>query len=90
MAKKPLATEKEKFKFSKDSNGFSILCKKHQSINRENSLEEITKRFLKYIIKSKTNIFNINDVVDALNIKKRRIYDVTNVLEGKYNYIINI
>ena len=54
-----------------------------QNRKKKNSLEEITKKFIKYIRSSKTDIIDLNDVVKALNIKKRRIYDITNVLEGK-------
>ena len=49
---------------------------------RENSLGELTKNFIKYIkSKGKVNI-NINDLVKDLGVKKRRIYDITNVLQG--------
>ena len=38
--------------------------------------------------KIKKNIkLNLNDIVKKLNVKKRRIYDITNVLEGKNNII---
>ena len=48
----------------------------------ENSLGQLTKNFLKYIKeKGRVNI-NINDLVKDLKVKKRRIYDITNVLQG--------
>ncbi len=48
----------------------------------ENSLGQLTKNFLNYIkMKGKVNI-NINDLVEELGVKKRRIYDITNVLQG--------
>ncbi len=50
---------------------------------QENSLGELTKNFIKYIKKQEGKEININDVVRELKVKKRRIYDITNVLEGK-------
>ena len=38
---------------------------------------------MKYVKESKNFLININDVVKKLKVKKRRIYDITNVLEGK-------
>ena len=54
---------------------------------QENSLGEITRSFTKLIKSQKDKILNINDVVKQLKVKKRRIYDITNVLEG--NFLIN-
>ena len=66
---------------------FSTIKKKQRkSIH---SLDEITKKFIKYIIRLKTDKINVHEVVRALNIKKRRrIYDITNVFQGKYLLII--
>ena len=52
---------------------------------QENSLGELTKNFINYIRKSGKNTVNINELVKELKVKKRRIYDITNVLEGKNN-----
>ena len=79
---------RKKTKFSKSSEKTSFLGRKHKLDRSENSLEEIAKKFFKYISKIKTNIINVNDVVKELNVKKRRIYDVTNVLEGNYIFIL--
>ena len=49
---------------------------------QENSLGELTKNFINYIRKSGKNTVNINELVKELKVKKRRIYDITNVLEG--------
>jgi hypothetical protein len=65
------------------SKSFNILGKKHQRMKRENSLEILTLKFIKYIISSSTNCINLKEASKALNIKRRRIYDITNVLEGK-------
>ena len=52
--------------------------------NRQiNSLDEITKKFIQYVLKSKSPIINLNLLSKNINVKKRRIYDITNVLEGK-------
>ena len=48
----------------------------------ENSLGELTKNFVNYIKTSGRKTININDLVHELKVKKRRIYDITNVLEG--------
>lgn len=49
---------------------------------QENSLGELTKNFIKLIKEQGENIVHINEVVKKLKVKKRRIYDITNVLEG--------
>ena len=49
---------------------------------KENSLGQLTRNFLQYIKqKGRINI-NINDLVKDLSVKKRRLYDITNVLQG--------
>ena len=52
---------------------------------QENSLGELTKNFIDFIQSQGDKIININDVVRKLKVKKRRIYDITNVLEGIIN-----
>jgi transcription factor E2F3 len=49
---------------------------------QENSLGELTKNFIEYIKESGKETININELVKRLKVKKRRIYDITNVLEG--------
>lgn len=49
---------------------------------QENSLGQLTKNFINYVKESGKNTININDLVKKLKVKKRRIYDITNVLEG--------
>ena len=49
---------------------------------RENSLGQLTKNFIQYIKKKGRVNININDLVKDLSVKKRRIYDITNVLQG--------
>ena len=59
------------------------LDKKQKKERQENSLDELTRAFMKYVKESKNFLININDVVKKLKLKNRRIYDITNVLEGK-------
>ena len=52
--------------------------------NRQNnSLDELTKRFIKYVDELGNEKINLNMVMKKIKAKKRRIYDITNVLEGK-------
>jgi transcription factor E2F3 len=53
-----------------------------ESTKQENSLGQLTKNFLEYIKKKESAKININDLVNDLSVKKRRIYDITNVLQG--------
>lgn len=66
----------------------SFLGKKSKLERKKNSLEEIAQKFIKYISKLKNDKIYIKNVVKALNIKQRRIYDITNVLEGRYIYYL--
>jgi len=49
---------------------------------QENSLGELTKKFIELIKQSENNTIDLNYAVNQLNVQKRRIYDITNVLEG--------
>ena len=80
LSKKKKFHIKKRSVFQKKSNNLPL---GKENRKKKNSLEEITKKFIKYIRSSKTDIIDLKDVVKALNIKKRRIYDITNVLEGK-------
>jgi hypothetical protein len=48
-----------------------------------NSLDELTKKFLKCAMEANDSIINLNTIMKKIKVKKRRIYDITNVLEGK-------
>lgn len=56
-----------------------------QKKRKDNSLVELTKNFIEYIKTESPNdhIIQISKMVKRLKVKKRRIYDITNVLEGK-------
>lgn len=63
-----------------DKNSQCQLKKKRQ--RQENSLGELTKSFIDFVKAKGSDQININDIVKKLKVKKRRIYDITNVLEG--------
>ena len=49
---------------------------------QDNSLSQLTQSFLDYIKKKGRVRISINELVEDLKVKKRRIYDITNVLQG--------
>ena len=49
----------------------------------ENSLGELTRRFITIIKDSSPQLsVDLNEAAELLGVPKRRIYDITNVLEG--------
>ncbi|XP_060948768.1 transcription factor E2F3 [Limanda limanda] len=48
----------------------------------DTSLSLLTRRFLELLNKSSNGVIDLNSVALQLNVAKRRIYDITNVLEG--------
>lgn len=48
----------------------------------ETSLGTLTRKFYDLLIQSKDGVLDLNEVSRKLNVQKRRIYDITNVLEG--------
>eukprot|EP00029_Vermamoeba_vermiformis_P010813 TRINITY_DN5784_c0_g1_i1.p1 TRINITY_DN5784_c0_g1~~TRINITY_DN5784_c0_g1_i1.p1 ORF type:complete len:409 (+),score=73.21 TRINITY_DN5784_c0_g1_i1:34-1227(+) len=48
----------------------------------DNSLSLLTKKFVELISSSQGGILDLNTAADLLKVQKRRIYDITNVLEG--------
>lgn len=61
---------------------------KKQKNRQINSLDELTKKFAKYVYSSKSDTINLNEVMKKIKAKKRRIYDITNVLEVKSIFIL--
>ena len=56
---------------------------KRKKKNRQiNSLDELCKKFIKYVLESNTKTINLNTAAKNIRVKKRRIYDITNVMEG--------
>lgn len=50
--------------------------------NNETTLTHLTKRFVKLLNLSSERVINLNEASTRLSVAKRRIYDITNVLEG--------
>jgi len=48
----------------------------------DNSLGVLTKKFIALIQRSHNQSIDLNDAASSLKVQKRRIYDITNVLEG--------
>lgn len=55
-----------------------------QQIGRpsETSLEELTRKFLVILERSQSNEVDLKEAALQLGVQKRRIYDITNVMEG--------
>ncbi|CDW80677.1 transcription factor e2fc [Stylonychia lemnae] len=49
---------------------------------QDNSLGELTRKFIALIQESENKSVDLNDAAKKLEVQKRRIYDITNVLEG--------
>ncbi len=83
----------ENKKESTNKTTFHYYSRKRKS-RQINSLEEITKKFMKCVqesvLESGSKTISLNDVKKKINVQKRRIYDITNVLEGKFIQLINI
>ncbi|KAG0561757.1 hypothetical protein KC19_9G089300 [Ceratodon purpureus] len=48
----------------------------------DSSLGLLTKKFIDLIKQADDGVLDLNKAADTLNVQKRRIYDITNVLEG--------
>ena len=49
---------------------------------KESSLSYLTQKFITMLQESPNGILDLNTAVQQLKVQKRRIYDITNVLEG--------
>ena len=58
------------------------LDKKGNQGRKENGLVELTKRFIDLLKEAPSQVLDLNEAVQVLGVQKRRIYDITNVLEG--------
>lgn len=56
--------------------------RKGKGCRTESSLSVLTKKFLELIRESKEKKVDLNEASQQLKVQKRRIYDITNVLEG--------
>jgi hypothetical protein len=53
-----------------------------QDAEKENSLGTLTRRFLEMAAMFPGGVLELNDIAIQLGVSKRRMYDITNVLEG--------
>ena len=81
-------TTPKKHSYNDESLSKRLLSKKQKRQRQENSLDELTRAFIDYVKELKQTNISINEVVKKLKVKKRRIYDITNVLEGNNTIII--
>ncbi len=86
---KKISFQEEKKRLSIPIKHQTNYYRKKQKSRQINSLEELTKKFIKYVLGSESNTINLNTVMKKIKVKKRRIYDITNVLEGKIIYLNN-
>lgn len=57
-------------------------ARRAQRARNEGSLSVLTNKFIRMLEESQDGVVDLNDAVEALLVQKRRIYDITNVLEG--------
>jgi transcription factor E2F3 len=62
--------------------GVSSAIKEKNKTRHDNSLSVLTKKFVHLIKNSPGGVLDLNEAVKELCVQKRRIYDITNVLEG--------
>jgi hypothetical protein len=67
---------------NKENNKYSTKSNK-KTRRQNNSLDYLTKKFAKYVYNSDSDKINLTKAINEIKIKKRRIYDITNVFEGK-------
>lgn len=63
-------------------NEFHLLCSE-KGTRYDTSLGLLTKKFVKLLQSSPQGVVDLNVASESLDVQKRRIYDITNVLEGK-------
>lgn len=49
---------------------------------KDNGLVELTKKFIQLLVEADNQCLDLNKAMTKLSVQKRRIYDITNVLEG--------
>ena len=81
LNQKDISIKEEKKGGLNGTNSYNY-CKNKKS-RQTNSLEKLSKKFLKCVFESGNNIINLKTLMQKMKVKKRRIYDITNVLEGK-------
>ena len=59
-----------------------FLARNSERNRYDTSLNILTKKFVDLLKSSKNGVVDLNDASGKLKVQKRRIYDITNVLEG--------
>lgn len=67
---------------SPTSHDMDSSSKKSRNNRDDSSLRQLTSRFVELIAQAESGIVDLNAAADRLGVQKRRIYDITNVLEG--------
>ncbi|XP_058098815.1 transcription factor E2FB-like [Magnolia sinica] len=62
--------------------GPSTVLNSASSCRYDSSLSLLTKKFINLIQQAEDGTLDLNEAADVLDVQKRRIYDITNVLEG--------
>ena len=63
-------------------NGIDMTDGRDRKGRKENGLVELTKKFIDLLKEAPEQTLDLNKAVQDLEVQKRRIYDITNVLEG--------
>ncbi|KAG2388015.1 hypothetical protein C9374_000865 [Naegleria lovaniensis] len=73
-------TTKKKRKTKASSSTAST--KSNKNCRDDSSLRLLTRKFIHLIAEAKDGVLDLNHAAETLSVQKRRIYDITNVLEG--------
>ena len=65
-----------------DKGDSSIAMPKQKTCRYDSSLGLLTKKFISLIQNAPDGVLDLNQAATSLGVQKRRIYDITNVLEG--------
>lgn len=68
--------------FSEDSQGSKKDGPLGKRTRKENGLVTLTIKFIDLLRSAPNQTLDLNEAMAELNVQKRRIYDITNVLEG--------
>uniref|UniRef100_H2YIR1 E2F/DP family winged-helix DNA-binding domain-containing protein n=1 Tax=Ciona savignyi TaxID=51511 RepID=H2YIR1_CIOSA len=82
MERKVLATNPPIRKRKNSSTNAAMAGSPSEKSRYDTSLGLLTKRFIQLMKSSSDGILDLNHAAEILSVQKRRIYDITNVLEG--------
>jgi hypothetical protein len=64
------------------SNHFKDICNEPSTTRYDTSLSLLTKKFIDLLCTTDSGVLDLNECSQKLQVQKRRLYDITNVLEG--------